>query len=64
MIDCPHLETEHREEGTTWYCKLTGKAEPDCDKCPDAKTRPLIGRLVKRGRAKFKTAFGDELIEM
>ena len=28
------------------------------------KTRPLIGKLIKRGRAEFRTAFADELVEM
>lgn len=28
------------------------------------KTRPLMGKLVKRGRAEFRTAFADELIEV
>lgn len=31
---------------------------------PPKKTRPLIGKLVKRGRAKFQTAFGGDLVEM
>ncbi|MDO8637809.1 MAG: hypothetical protein Q7R34_16505 [Dehalococcoidia bacterium] len=31
---------------------------------PPKKTRPLVGKLVKRGRAKFQTAFGDDLVEM
>lgn len=25
------------------------------------KTRPLIGKLIKRGRAEFRTAFADDL---
>lgn len=31
---------------------------------PPKKTRPLMGKLVKGGRAKFQTAFADELIKM
>ena len=31
---------------------------------PPKSTRPLIGKLVKRGRAKFSTAFIDDLVEM
>lgn len=31
---------------------------------PPKKTRPLIGKLIKRGRAKFETAFANELVEM
>ena len=38
--------------------------EVPVDVCfPPKKTRPLIGKLIKRGRAKFKTAFANELWE-
>ncbi len=30
---------------------------------PPKKTRPMIGKLIKRGRAEFRTAFADELVE-
>ena len=31
---------------------------------PPKKVRALNGRLVHKGRAKFETAFGDELIKV
>ncbi len=31
---------------------------------PPKKTRPLKGKLVKKGRAKFRTAFAAEIVKM
>ncbi len=30
---------------------------------PPKKTRTVAGRIMKRGQARFKTAFGDELVD-